>query len=90
MTETYKSIYNKTPQNISNLFKLKDRPYNFRGKMFFLIPPSKTTSYGTNSLIFKASLLWKSLPTDSVSVFKKNIEKWLGPLPMNHLSLVYF
>ena len=79
MTETYKSLHNENPQIVSNLFELKDRPYNLRGKMLLRIPPAKTTTYGTNSLFFKASLLWNSLPNkfksaNSVSVFKKNIK----------------
>ena len=57
MTETFKSLHSSNPQIMCELFELKDRPYNLRGQQILKIPPAKTTSYGINSLIFKASLL---------------------------------
>ena len=83
MTETFKSLHSSNPQIMCELFELKDRPYNLRGQQILKIPPAKTTSYGINSLIFKASLLWNKLPNEyklakSVNEFKHKIKKWQG------------
>ena len=81
MTETFKSLNQENPQIMCDLFQLKDRPYNLRGQSLLRIPPAKTITYGTNSLIFKASLLWNSLPNEyksakSINIFKSNIKSW--------------
>ena len=83
MTETYKSLHHNNPQIMYDLFHMKDRPYNLRGQMLLRIPPAKTITYGTNSLLFKASLLWNSLPNEyksanTVNTFKINIKRWPG------------
>ena len=83
MTETYKSLHHKSPEIMCNLFELKNRPYHLRGHSLLKLPSAKTTTHGTNSLIFKASLLWNSLPNKykdekSIDVFKNNIKNWLG------------
>ena len=83
MTETFKSLQHSNPELMNNLFQLKDRPYNLRNQMLLKIPPVKTITYGTNSLIFKASLLWNSLPNEykeakSINIFKQKIKQWSG------------
>ena len=81
MTETYKSLNNNSPLIICDLFHLKNIPYGLRNKELLIIPPANTITYGTNSLLFKASILWNSLPNEyksakSVDIFKSNIKKW--------------
>ena len=83
MTETFKSIHSESPEIMCKLFQLKNRPYNLRGQSLLKIPIVKTLTHGTNSLFFKASILWNLLPNEykkaqSVSQFKNKIRKWLG------------
>ena len=66
-----------------DVFQLKDRPYDLRGKLQLKIPPARTKTYGTNSLVFKASILWNSLPneyklSETTDIFKSRIKKWSG------------
>ena len=83
MTETFKSLHHYNPEIMCNLFQLKERPYDLRGQMLLQIPTTKTITYGTNSLLFKASILWNSLPNEyksakSVNIFKNAIKSWSG------------
>ena len=83
MTEVFKSLNYTVPQIMCDLFKKKDMPYNLRNQKLLQIPPARTITYGTNSLIFKASILWNTLPNEyktakSVNIFKTNIKKWSG------------
>ena len=73
MTETFKSLQHSNPELMNNLFQLKDRPYNLRNQMLLQIPAVKTITYDTNSIIFKASLLWNSLPNEY-----QKIKQWSG------------
>ena len=50
-----------------------------------MIPPIQSTEYGINSLIFRGSMLWNTVPSNikqskSISCIKKNIKSWLGDL----------
>ena len=83
MIETYQSLNHNNPQMMWDLFHLKDMPYNLRGEKLLQIPPAKTITYGTNSLFFKASILWNSLPNEyktanSLNEFKTAIRLWEG------------
>ncbi len=83
MIETFKSIRHDNPELMWDLFSLKDRPYDLRGQLLLKIPPARTKTYGINSLIFKASILWNTLPNEykqsqTVAIFKLKIKKWLG------------
>ncbi len=83
MTETFKSLRHENPELMWDLFKLKDRPYNLRGQLLIKIPSTKTKTYGTNSLLFKASLPWNMLPnkyngSETVNIFKEHIKNWTG------------
>ena len=43
-------------------FVFKSITYIIRKGHFLRLPTTKSTSYGTNSVLFKACLLWNSLP----------------------------
>ena len=83
MLEVYKSLHHQNPELMWGLFNLKNISYNLRGKLLLRLPTARTVTYGTNSLIFKASILWNCLPnkfksSESVSLFKNIIKKWDG------------
>ena len=66
-----------------NIFKQKHAPYNFRNKMLTNLPSAKSTTYGTNSVVFKGSLIWNSLSnlvndSPTLAIFSKKIQKWNG------------
>ena len=64
MTEIYKSFHRLNPTIINELFQLKDRHYNTRNIYVLKLPPARTSFLGTNSLIFKGSLIWNRLPNE--------------------------
>ena len=83
MTEIYKSLNKINPEIMWDIFKQKHVPYNFRNKMLTNLPSAKSTTYGTNSVVFKGSLIWNSLPNSvkdspSLAIFSKEIQKWNG------------
>ena len=50
-----------------------------------MLPQTKTTTYGNDSLSFRGSTLWNSLPNDikiatSVCSFKSYIKRWNGEI----------
>ena len=65
------------------MFHEKDNDYNLRSKNLLMLPQSKTTTYGNDSLSFRGSILWNSLPNDnktatSVCPFKSYIKDGMG------------
>ena len=62
MTETFKALNQESPHLVWDIFQLKEVTYNLRQKPILKILPARTKTYGTNSLAFKASILWNSLP----------------------------
>ena len=49
-------------QCIWSYFKYREVPYNLRWDPVFFIPPARSTTYGTNSVHFRGSLIWNKLP----------------------------
>ena len=83
MIEIYKSLNKINPEVMWDIFKVKHASYNFRSKMLTKLPSARSTTYGTNSLVFKGSLIWNSLPislkdSPTLSIFTKKIQKWNG------------
>ena len=62
MREIYKSFHKINPEIMWDIFKQKHAPYNFRSKMLTNLPSAKSTTYETNSVVFKGSLIWNNLP----------------------------
>ena len=82
MLEVYKSINRMNPEFMWDLFQVKDTPYNMRADDSLLsLTSTKTRTFGINSLIFRGSILWNSLPNNiklslNTNEFKANIKNW--------------
>ena len=60
--EVFKSLYNLSPEFMWSCFAFKDIMYNIRKGPLLRLPAAKSTSYGINSVLFRACLLSNSLP----------------------------
>ena len=83
MCEVYKSINHDNPQLMWDLYQIKNIPYNLRGQLLIKLPSARSNTYGTNSLLFKSSILWNTLPNEykipnSSQIFKEKIKEWNG------------
>ena len=79
MVEVYNSLTQQNPSFLWDMFQEKINDYNLRSKNLLMLPQAKTTTYGNESLSFRGSILWNSLPNDiktatSVCSFKKSIK----------------
>ena len=57
----YKSLMNVNPGLIREFFNKSPVQYNIR-KGDIVLPPTRSSCYGINSLAFRGILLWNSLP----------------------------
>ena len=83
LIEVYKSLNHENPSFLWDLFSRKEVYYNLRIKDILTLPRALTTSFGTNSITFRGSILWNNTPdviksSNTVSVFGKNIKNWEG------------
>ena len=83
MMEVYKTINHLNPPYMWDLFTKKVVEYDFRIKILCELPPARSQRFGTNSLIFKGSLLWNSLSDDtktsqSLAIFKQKSDPGMG------------
>ena len=60
--EVFKSLSNLNPEFMWLYFVFKNITYNIRKGPLLRLPAAKSTSYGINSVLFRACLLWNSLP----------------------------
>ena len=60
--EVYKSLMNINPEFMWEFFNKNPIQYNLRKRNIVYLPPARSSSYGVNSLAFRGSLLWNSLP----------------------------
>ena len=79
MIEIFKSLNNDGPLIIKEIFQMKDQSYNLRNNNNLQLPPSKSTTFGTNSLVFKGSLIWNMLSpliknSSTLNEFKNKIK----------------
>ena len=73
-TEIYKSLNSLNPEFMKDFFPFKNTSYNFRkGNLL-----AKSTYFGTNSLLFRGSLLWNSLPVTIKN--KKSLDEFKSKL----------
>ena len=68
---------------LMDFFKRKPVKYNVRVKDLVQLPYTRTLRYGNDSLAFRGSILWNTLPdkiesANSISQFKNSIEDWTG------------
>ena len=60
--EVFKSLNNLNPEFMWSYFVFKNTTYNIRKGPLLRLPAAKSTSYGINSVLFRACLLWNSFP----------------------------
>ena len=76
--EVFKSLMALNPKFMWPFFKLKPIKYDLRKGDVLNLPSAKSMTYGVNSLIFRGSLLWNTLPKSlktscSLLEFKRKI-----------------
>ena len=82
MLEVYNSLTQQNPSFLWDMFHKKDNKYNLRSKNLLMLPPTKTTTYGNDSLSFRGSILWNFLPNDEDCHLRLFLQimhkKWYG------------
>ena len=78
-SEIYKSINGLNANLMKPLFIFKNNKYNLRKGKLLALPCTNTTRLGTNSILFRACMLWNDLPielknSDSLRQFKNRIK----------------
>ena len=63
MTEFYKYLYGLSAPVMKGVFTKKILKYNLQNCTQTLLPNPKTKKYGTDTVAYKASQLWSTLPT---------------------------
>ena len=84
-TEVFKSVNNLNPHFMHDYFKTIFFPFDLRKGNTLDLPPAHSTRHGTNSLLFRGSLLWTNFPRKikeslSTEEFKKRLKEH-GALP---------
>ena len=79
VVEVFKSIMHLNPQFMWSYFEEKPMPYNLRDGSKLVLPKTKSSRFGINSLRFRRSLLWNTLPgsvknCQSLNVFKLELK----------------
>ena len=80
--EIYKVKMGLAPQVVKELFPLSTHAYNLRSTYEFKLENVKTVHYGTGSLSFLGTKIWKLVPLEiktshSSEEFKKKIKSWI-------------
>ena len=83
MIEIYKTLNNTNPPFMQEYFIRKDVKYDLRTRDLLQIPAAKSVTFGIDSIKFRGSLLWNSIPdlikrASSAAIFKRNIKNWSG------------
>ena len=60
--EVFKSLNNLNPEFMWPYFVFRNITYSIRKGPLLRLPAAKSTSYSINSVLFRACLLWNSLP----------------------------
>ena len=60
--KVFKSLNNLNPKFMWSYFVFKNITCSIRKGLLLRLTAAKSTSYGINSVIFRACLLWNSLP----------------------------
>ena len=62
--EVYHSLMNINPEFMWEFFNKNPVQYNLRKRYIVYLPPARSSCYDINSLTFRESLLWNSLPSN--------------------------
>ena len=78
-SEVFKSFADTNQDFMKSYFPIKDIPYCLRNGIFLKIPSVRSSHYGTNSILFRACLVWNKLPlsvkqSQSLIEFKSKIK----------------
>ena len=81
VTEVYKNTSYLNPKFMCSFSTHKEIPYNLRKGQVLSLSPARSTYYGTNSVLFRGSLIWNNLPSyikssRSVCEFKNSIKNF--------------
>ena len=83
MIEIYKTLNNTNPPFMQEYFIRKDVKYDLRTRDLLQIPVAKSSTFGIDSIKFRGSLLWNSIPdlikrAPSAAILKRDIKNWSG------------
>ena len=83
LLEVFKSLHQINPAFMWELFERKEVNYNLRNKDLLRIPKFQTITYGANSISYRGSYLWNSIPDvvkscERVLSFKRKLREWNG------------
>ena len=83
LIEVFKSLNHINPEFMWALFECKSMRMKLRSGKTLTLPPAKTQKFGIDSLVFRGSLLWNTLPNTLKSAknltdFKLKIRSWVG------------
>ena len=60
--EIYKNLNHISPPIMQEFFDLKVAPYSLRKNNILRLPKTNTSRYGTQTLCFKGSIIWNTVP----------------------------
>ena len=67
-TEIYKSLTDLSPEFIKPFFTVKEIPYDFRNGQILNLPSTRTTYYGTNSILFNYLVCCQIISSRSIHI----------------------
>ena len=81
MIEVYKYLNGHSPDIMNDIFKLRENMCNLRNFHIFQTENPCSLKYGLDAIPYRASQLWKQVPTDireaaSLTLFKNRIKTW--------------
>ena len=80
LCEVFKSENNLNPKFMQQIFLTKKIKFNLRNKVLMSLPTANSQRFGTQSFVFRGSLLWNQIPESSkveksIDSFKSSLEK---------------
>ena len=81
MIEIHKTLNNTNPPFMQEYFIKTDVKYDLRTRDLLQFPAAKSITFGIDSIKFRGSLLWNSIPdlikrASSAAIFKRNFKNW--------------
>ena len=83
MIEIFKTKNDLSPTFMKDIFAERDSYYSLRNASHLQLPKVRTPIYGTETIQYRGSLLWSSLPSflkdcSTIEEFKRKIKQWNG------------
>ena len=78
MVEVYKSLHELNPPFMKEYFQLKHCAFTLRSTENLRLPPTRTVTFGMNSVHYQACSSWNKLPSEiklasSLTTFKNSL-----------------